>query len=131
MLSKTIQCLGDAPSPRYCHLKIWKDFQGYGFNLHAEKGKPGQFIGKVDDGSPAEAAGLRENDRIIEINDENIGQSSHKEVVGKIKANPNETKLLVVDADAEKYYKDRNITVAHHMSNVIFITCPDQKPTAG
>ena len=112
-------------------MKIWKDFQGYGFNLHAEKGKPGQFIGKVDDGSPAEAAGLREGDRIIEINDENIGQSSHKEVVAKIKSKANETKMLVLDPEAEKYYKERNVTVAHDMSNVIFITCPDEKPTAG
>ncbi len=29
----------DAPRPRLCHVKKWADFQGYGFNLHAEKGK--------------------------------------------------------------------------------------------
>ena len=28
----------------------------------------GQYIGKIDGGSPAEAAGLREGDRIVEVN---------------------------------------------------------------
>ena len=56
------------PPPRLCHLKKWAHFDGYGFNLHAEKNKPGQFVGKIDADSPAEAAGLREGDRIVEVN---------------------------------------------------------------
>ena len=28
---------------------------------------PGQYIGKIDGGSPAEAAGLQEGDRIVEV----------------------------------------------------------------
>ena len=55
-------------------------FDGYGFNLHAEKARPGQFIGKVDPGSPAEAAGMREGDRIIEVNGVNISHENHKQV---------------------------------------------------
>ena len=51
------------PPPRLCHIRKVADFDGYGFNLHAEKNKPGQFVGKIDSGSPAEAAGLREGDR--------------------------------------------------------------------
>ena len=35
----------DAPRPRLCHVKKWADFQGYGFNLHAEKGKVSSLIG--------------------------------------------------------------------------------------
>ena len=56
-----------APRPRLCHIVKWPDFDGYGFNLHAEKNRPGQFIGKVDPGSPAEMAGLREGDKIVEV----------------------------------------------------------------
>lgn len=76
--------------PRLCHVVKREDFDGYGFNLHAEKGKPGQYIGKVDENSPAEMAGLRQGDRIIEVNDVNIGTETHKQVVQRIKANPNE-----------------------------------------
>lgn len=86
---------------RLCHVVKRADFDGYGFNLHAEKGRPGQYIGKVDDGSPAESAGLRQGDRILEVNGTNITTETHKKVVELIKAVPNETKLLVIDPRAE------------------------------
>lgn len=86
---------------RLCHVVKRPDFDGYGFNLHAEKGRPGQYIGKVDDGSPAEAAGLRQGDRIIEVNGTNITTETHKKVVELIKGVTNETKLLVIDPRAD------------------------------
>ena len=86
---------------RLCHVIKRDDFDGYGFNLHAEKGKPGQYIGKVDEGSPAEAAGLRQGDRILEVNGDPIGDKTHKQVVERIKALAGETKLLVVDPEDE------------------------------
>jgi len=89
------------PSARLCHVIKRDDFDGYGFNLHAEKGKPGQYIGKVDEGSPAESAGLRQGDRILEVNGEPIGEKTHKQVVEKIKTRTGETKLLVVDPEDE------------------------------
>ncbi|KAF2884590.1 hypothetical protein ILUMI_21593 [Ignelater luminosus] len=85
------------PNARLCHIMKWDHFDGYGFNLHAEKGKPGQYIGKVDEGSPAEAAGLRQGDRILEVNGHSIADKTHKQVVEAIKELPNETKLLVID----------------------------------
>ena len=57
----------NAPRPRLCHVTKWPDFDGYGFNLHAEKSRPGQFIGQVDEMSPAEMSGLKEGDRIVEV----------------------------------------------------------------
>uniref|UniRef100_A0A182LTA0 PDZ domain-containing protein n=1 Tax=Anopheles culicifacies TaxID=139723 RepID=A0A182LTA0_9DIPT len=86
---------------RLCHVVKRPDFDGYGFNLHAEKGRPGQYIGKVDDASPAESAGLRQGDRIIEVNGQNITTETHKKVVELIKAVPNETRLLVIDPRAD------------------------------
>ena len=69
-----------APRPRLCHLHKSPDFSGYGFNLHAEKGKAGQYIGKVDPGSPAEKAGVREGDRLVEVNGTNVGSENHSQV---------------------------------------------------
>lgn len=89
--------MSDFKAKRLCHVIKRDDFDGYGFNLHAEKGKPGQYIGKVDDNSPAEASGLRQGDRIIEVNGVNIGNETHKQVVQRIKAIANEVRLLVVD----------------------------------
>lgn len=87
--------------PRLCHVSKRADFDGYGFNLHAEKGRPGQYIGKVDESSPAETAGLRQGDRIIEVNGANIGSETHKQVVERIKSVPNHTNLLVIDPKAD------------------------------
>ncbi|KAH8321829.1 hypothetical protein KR067_003117 [Drosophila pandora] len=84
-----------------CHIVKRPDFDGYGFNLHSEKVKPGQFIGKVDAGSPAEAAGLKEGDRILEVNGVSIGSETHKQVVARIKAIANDVRLLLIDVDGK------------------------------
>lgn len=118
----------DAPAPRLCHLVKWPDFDGYGFNLHGEKSKPGQYIGKVDKDSPAELAGLKANDRIIEVNGTNISIENHKQVVQRIKAISNETKLLVVDEEADKFYKSRNITIKGSLPNVTCMKTPVPRP---
>ncbi|XP_016999440.2 Na(+)/H(+) exchange regulatory cofactor NHE-RF1 isoform X2 [Drosophila takahashii] len=84
-----------------CHIVKRPDFDGYGFNLHSEKVKPGQFIGKVDADSPAESAGLKEGDRILEVNGVSIGSETHKQVVARIKAIANEVRLLLIDVDGK------------------------------
>lgn len=114
--------------PRLCHVVKRADFDGYGFNLHAEKGKPGQYIGKVDDGSPAESAGLRQGDRILEVNSHNISSETHKQVVERIKQVANHTTLLVIDPKAdihnhqqiniiEKARKEVEVTKSHENNN--------------
>ncbi|XP_050407834.1 Na(+)/H(+) exchange regulatory cofactor NHE-RF1 isoform X1 [Patella vulgata] len=110
--------------PRLCHIIKWPDFQGYGFNLHAEKGKAGQFIGKVDDNSPASSAGLKSGDRIVEVNDVNIGNENHQQVVQRVKAGGDQTKLLVVDEETDKYYKDEKIVVRGDLPEVIYNRTP-------
>lgn len=117
----------NAPRPRLCHLKKWPDFQGYGFNLHAERSKLTQHIGKVDANSPAESAGLREGDRIIEVNFVNISNENHQQVVKRIRNGlelngqlfADQVVLLVLDPGAEEYYKQLNIVVKHTFSNVL------------
>ena len=108
--------------PRLCYIVRWPDFNGFGFNLHAEKGKAGQFIGKVDDGSPAEAAGLKAGDRIVEVNGTNIGNENHQQVVGRIKAGGDEARLLVVDSATDQQYKDEKKVVRGDLPEVQFIT---------
>lgn len=112
--------------PRLCHIKKWPDFQGYGFNLHAERDRPGQYIGKIDDDSPAEAGGLKEGDRIIEINDANIENETHQQVIARVKAGGNETKMLVVDKEADDYYKNKGVQVSSSLPEVIFLVNPDR-----
>lgn len=53
------------PRPRLC--VIQRGPGGYGFNLHSERARPGQYIRAVDVDSPAESAGLLPKDRIVEV----------------------------------------------------------------
>lgn len=93
--------------PRLCLLK--KGATGYGFNLHSEKSKPGQFIRAVDEDSPAQRAGLKTQDKIIQVNGVSVIGMQHSEVVAAIKAGGDEATLLVVDAETEEFFKRCNI----------------------
>lgn len=64
--------------PRLCVMT--KGENGYGFHLHGEKGKSGQFIRKVESGSPAEASGLRAGDRVVAVNGANVEKETHHQV---------------------------------------------------
>lgn len=112
---------------RLCHLRIWSDFQGYGFNLHAEKNKTGQYIGKVDESSPAEAAGLQEKDRILEVNGLSVVNDNHQAAVLKIKSIPNETKLLVVDPEADEYFREKGISLNGQVPFILHLVTPERK----
>ncbi|XP_065780120.1 Na(+)/H(+) exchange regulatory cofactor NHE-RF2 isoform X3 [Muntiacus reevesi] len=94
--------------PRLCHLR--KGPQGYGFNLHSDKSRPGQYIRSVDPGSPAAHSGLRAQDRLIEVNGQNVEGLRHAEVVASIKAREDEAQLLVVDPETDEHFKRLRVT---------------------
>ncbi|KAF5895663.1 Na(+)/H(+) exchange regulatory cofactor NHE-RF2, partial [Clarias magur] len=74
--------------PRLCYLT--KGERGYGFHLHGERGSGAQFIRRIEAGSPAELAGLRSGDRVVEV-------------VQKIMEVENRTRLLVVDRETDEF----------------------------
>jgi len=52
-------------------------------------------------------------------------------VVERIKVVPNETRLLVVDEAADKYFADKGITISSELPSTEHITCPPTKPPTG
>ena len=109
------------PAPRLCHIVKSEDFDGFGFNLYQEKSKAGQFIGRIEQGSPADVAGLKE-DEIVEGNGVNVAKENHKQVVGRIKAISSETTLLVVDEECEDYHRTQGILVHSSLPYVEYIS---------
>lgn len=100
--------------PRLC--VMLKAEGGYGFHLHGEKGKSGQFIRKVEPGSPAEASGLRAGDRVVAVNGVNVEKETHHQVVQRIKAVENETRLLVVDPETSENLRSLCLTATEEMA---------------
>ncbi|XP_068606052.1 Na(+)/H(+) exchange regulatory cofactor NHE-RF1-like [Brachionichthys hirsutus] len=96
-----------SPRPRLCALE--KGDNGYGFHLHGEKGKTGQFIRLVEPDSPAETSGLRAGDRLVFVNGEDVENESHQQVVGRIRATDGRLELVVVDPDTEQLLKKRSL----------------------
>ena len=114
---------------RLCIIHAWHDDRGLGFNIHAGHGRAAHYIGTVDAGSPAAAAGLRDGDRVLEVNGINIDQLGNEEVSAEVKSDPNTVSLLVVDQQADEYFSQRNITVTSDMEHCVQrITGPQTKP---
>ena len=80
------------------------EYKEYGFYLYQEASKADQIVGIVDEGSSADKAGLKVGDRILKVNDTDVNNKTHTEVVELMKINPLETKLLVVNRVAEENY---------------------------
>ncbi|XP_067354069.1 Na(+)/H(+) exchange regulatory cofactor NHE-RF2 isoform X2 [Channa argus] len=100
--------------PRLCFLTKGED--GYGFHLHGERNKGGQFVRKVEPGSSADLAGLRPGDRVVEVNGENVENETHHQVVSRICAVPNRTRILVVDRDTDEYLRSRGLACTEDLA---------------
>uniref|UniRef100_A0A3P8T2S6 Na(+)/H(+) exchange regulatory cofactor NHE-RF n=1 Tax=Amphiprion percula TaxID=161767 RepID=A0A3P8T2S6_AMPPE len=94
--------------PRLCHLI--KGENGYGFNLHSDKTKGGQFVRAVDPNSAAESAGIRAGDRVVEVNGASTEGLRHSEVVALIRTGGGEVRLLVVDPETDELFQRLGIT---------------------
>merc|ERR1712055_1183365 len=112
----------EPPRPRLCHLRKWAHFQGYGFNLHTDRSKESQLVGNVDEGSPADAAGVKKGDKIIEVNGTNISNENHTQVVARIKAGGEETRILVADKDCVDWHREQGQNISSSLSYVLHLT---------
>jgi len=111
-----------APPARSCHVTKWPEFQGYGFTLHHNKSLGLQEIGKVDENSPAAAAGLKAQDIIIEINGINVTRENHKQIVERIKSSGDSTRFLVVDEQCKEYHDHHGNIISSEMPNIVHIS---------
>ncbi|KAG7459589.1 hypothetical protein MATL_G00212190 [Megalops atlanticus] len=89
--------------PRLCVMT--KGADGYGFNLHSVRSKPGQYIRVVDEDSPAQRSGLLPKDKIVQVNGVPVEGKQHSEVVSAIREEGNTTSLLVVDPDTDAFFQ--------------------------
>ena len=60
----------------------------------------------MDPGGPAERAGLKTGDRVIQINGMNIEADDHEDIIQRLRMCEVEVLLLVTDAKADTHYKN-------------------------
>lgn len=65
----------------------------------------GHFISDVEVNSSAESAGIKENDRLVAVNGEEVEDWSHEQVVNCIRKSGNTCCFLVVDKFTDQMYK--------------------------
>jgi hypothetical protein len=116
--------------PRLCHLRRWEGLS-YGFNLISKRGQTGHFVDNIENGLPAYYSGLKDGDRVVEIDGIDVSDMPHREVVKMIKDSGREgMKMLVVDLNTEEYFRDKGFKIKSSSQNyrIQFINCPHEKP---
>ncbi|XP_032878999.1 Na(+)/H(+) exchange regulatory cofactor NHE-RF3 [Amblyraja radiata] len=106
----------NTPRPKLCYLM--KQDCGFGFSLKTIEGVPGLFMMEISPLGAASIAGVQPNDRIIELNGENIEHFTHQQMVSKMKSSGNNIVLLLIDEASDKYFKSRAIKVVASMASV-------------
>lgn len=73
-------------------------------------------------GGISHEAGIRLNDRLVEINGENVEALSHTQVVQKIHEAGSSIMFLLVDREAKEYYKRKNTRITASLATVNYLS---------
>ncbi|KAK7925438.1 hypothetical protein WMY93_007748 [Mugilogobius chulae] len=112
------------PGPHLCVLKR-EPGESLGFFLRVEKGRPGHIIRNIASGGIAERSGLRDGDRLLEVNCCFVDDLSHEEVSRRIKLSGNHMSLLVLNGNEYEQSKSKG----HDLRDVATLTkCEGCKP---
>ncbi|XP_058866134.1 Na(+)/H(+) exchange regulatory cofactor NHE-RF3 isoform X1 [Acipenser ruthenus] len=84
------------PVPRLCRL-CRSEGESFGFYLRMELGCAGHVIRQVEPWSVAERSGLRDGDRLLEINGDFVDHMEHSKIVQKIHASGRQVSFLVLE----------------------------------
>uniref|UniRef100_A0A8C6Z397 PDZ domain containing 1 n=1 Tax=Nothoprocta perdicaria TaxID=30464 RepID=A0A8C6Z397_NOTPE len=105
-----------APQPRLCYLV--KESSGYGFSLKTTEGQKGLYIVEISSQGAAAKAGVKNNDRLIEINGKNVENNKHEEVVEKVKKSGNHVMFLLTDEETDQYYKSQKMVLSKESASL-------------
>ncbi|KAJ8256128.1 hypothetical protein COCON_G00199920 [Conger conger] len=105
---------GSTPKPRLCFLTKAKS--GYGFSLKSTLGEKGIFMINLTPGGVAERAGVKAQDRVVEVNGENVEDATHEQIVEKVKASGASVVFLLADEEMDSYCRNRKLKLAAELA---------------
>ncbi|KAG9471435.1 hypothetical protein GDO78_014734, partial [Eleutherodactylus coqui] len=110
--------------PRLCYLV--KDKDSFGFSLRTFKGTKGFYLDTLTAAGAAAKAGVKEGDRIIEINGQNIEHYKYDGLVKLVKESGDSVMFLLVDKETDKYFQQqmKKITVDEAMPPLLLPNPP-------
>lgn len=76
---------------------------------------------EVLSGNVADRAGVKANDRLLEVNGEDVEDSTHEQVVEKIKLSGNDIMFLLIDEEGDRYYQNKRIKVTASSATVKYL----------
>lgn len=83
--------------------------------------KPGLFTTSVIPGGVADRAGVKVNDRLLEINGENIEDYSHDQAADKLTLAGGSVMFLLVDEETDEYCKKKRIEIGTQLATVKYL----------
>uniref|UniRef100_A0A8C0EYQ7 PDZ domain-containing protein n=1 Tax=Bubo bubo TaxID=30461 RepID=A0A8C0EYQ7_BUBBB len=92
--------------PRLCH--IMRDKSGFGFGVSGPEGTKGTFQLSVQQGGPAERAGVPPGSWLLELNGASVRSYSHAQLARKVGS---KVTLLVATSAVEEFYRLRGLRV--------------------
>ncbi|KAK2828823.1 hypothetical protein Q5P01_019857 [Channa striata] len=81
--------------------------KGYGFLLRMEKtpsGRTFHFLREMDKGSPAESAGMRDGDLLLEVNGYSVESLHHEEVVNRVRQSGQQVSFTTITPQGLEFY---------------------------
>jgi predicted metalloprotease with PDZ domain len=100
--------------PRSCEIYLNRLDEKFGFDLSENENEIGGYIKKIHPNTPASKSLLRQNDQIIEINDEYVNEKRRKSIYKRLdKAKLKRyVKLYVMDIETYKHYQVNKIPLS-------------------
>ncbi|XP_034746597.1 PDZ domain containing 3b isoform X2 [Etheostoma cragini] len=80
---------------------------GYGFLLRLEKAPSGRtfhVLREMDSGSPAERAGMRDGELLLEVNGESVESLKHEEIVDRVRQSGQQVSLTTITLQGLEFY---------------------------
>ncbi|XP_070773807.1 NHERF family PDZ scaffold protein 4b [Enoplosus armatus] len=81
--------------------------EGFGFLLRLEKapsGRTSHVLREMDSGSPAERAGMRDGELLLEVNGESVESLKHEEIVDRVRLSGQHVSLTTITPQGLEFY---------------------------
>ncbi|XP_059206953.1 NHERF family PDZ scaffold protein 4b isoform X2 [Centropristis striata] len=81
--------------------------EGYGFLLRLEKsasGRKSHVLREMDSGGPAEKAGMKDGELLLEVNDELVESLQHEEIVDRVRQSGEQVSLTTITLQGLDFY---------------------------